>query len=707
MEDQNVCVEKEERRSVSRFPLFIPLQLSQSGTLKTSTATSVNIHARGAMVSTDIEFNPGDELVITLPDGWGNELVSAIEAKVCWREKTSESWKYGLEFKDNQDLGMELNRMTLADAETDLSSVLAGHAHPMGSPSEKSGEYDASDPNVYRFILNSIRDGVFSVDKNRTITSFNRAAERLTGWQADEVIGKSCKEVFKSSNCEQCFLAESISCDKPISNRSVFITTRAGRRLAVNISTMPLYGVDGMLSGGVQVFRDVDTLQARGLILDSIADGVFTVDREWKITSFNRAAETITGVSAAEAIGQSCSEIFQASICGKNCAIAYSMCTGKPETNRSITIRGAGETRVPVSICAAPLIDSMGNIVGGVESIRDLTLIASLQRQLSRFQVGDLISKSPTMQRIFSILPDIAQSESNVLILGESGTGKELLAKAIHERSDRRDQEFVAVNCGALPDTLLESELFGYKAGAFTDAKKDHAGRFAAAEKGTLFLDEIGDVPTSVQVKLLRVLQERQYEPLGSTTSIDADVRIIAATHRDLEALMREGVFRDDLYYRLNVVKLYIPPLRERQEDIPILIDHIIEKFRQERSKDIGGVSDSTLALLLNYTYPGNVRELQNIIEYAFILCPGGLIQPEHLPQPFIKKAEQTSSTLGFSSAVTLEEAEKQIIGTALRRNKWKKMATCRELNISKDTLRRKINRYGLKRPDILNDLTL
>lgn len=519
------------------------------------------------------------------------------------------------------------------------------------------------------------------------------------------MIGKPCQEVFKSSACNECFLAESISCDKAIVDRSLFITTRAGKRLPVNISTMPLYGADGELQGGVQVFRDVDALKASGLIFDSIADGVFTVDREWKITSFNRAAENLTGVPAAEAIGRSCSDIFKASICGENCAVAYSMCTGRPEINRSITIHGAEGDRVPVSVCAAPLVDSLGNIIGGVESIRDLTLIASLKRKFSRFQIGDLISKSPSMQRIFSILPDIAQSDSNVLILGESGTGKELMAKAIHEQSERSREAFVAVNCGALPEILLESELFGYTAGAFTDARKDRTGRFAVAEKGTLFLDEIGDIALPVQVKLLRVLQERKYEPLGSTTSVEADVRVVAATHRDLEILMEEGTFRDDLYYRLNVVQLFIPPLRERREDIPILIEHIIEQFNDQRNKDIGGVADSTLAILLDYKYPGNVRELQNIIEYAFILCQGGLIQPEHLPEPFKTKKQEDACSLGFSGPVTIEEAEKMIIEKALNRNKWKKMATCRELNISKDTLRRKIKRFELKQEDVFSRL--
>jgi transcriptional regulator with PAS, ATPase and Fis domain len=305
------------------------------------------------------------------------------------------------------------------------------------------------------------------------------------------------------------------------------------------------------------------------------------------------------------------------------------------------------------------------------------------------------------MQRIFSILPEISRSPSTVLILGESGTGKELVARAIYHASTRSDKPFVAVNCGALPETLLESELFGYKAGAFTDAKQDRAGRFAAAEKGTLFLDEIGDIPQSLQVKLLRVLQNKVYEPLGSNTSVKADVRIITATNRDLQELVHKGQFREDLFYRLNVVKIHLPPLRERMEDVPILIDHFIKQYSAQQGKDIVGISSGALNLLMRYSYPGNIRELENIIEYAFILCEGGFIQPEHLPEPFavpvIKTGADSAKASVKQGLQTLEEIEKQAIYMCLERNNWKRMATCRELGISKDTLRRKIDRYKLE----------
>jgi PAS domain S-box-containing protein len=424
---------------------------------------------------------------------------------------------------------------------------------------------------------------------------------------------------------------------------------------------------------------------------------VFTVDTNWRVTSFNKAAERITGLPREVAIGKPCSEVFHASICGDSCAIAHSISTGKPETNRCITICNVDGARVPVSICAAPMYDNNGNLIGGVETFRDLRVVKALQRKIfQRKRLGDMISKSASMKKIFDILPQISQSESNVLILGESGTGKELIAWSLHQMSERGKGPFIAINCGALPDTLLESELFGCKAGAYTDAKQDRQGRFAAAEGGTLFLDEIGDISLAMQVKLLRVLETKCYEPLGSSRTIKANVRIVAATNREMEQLVQEGRFRDDLFYRLNVAKLELPPLRERAVDIPLLVEHFVEKLNAEKDRDIGGVSEDALRILMAYDFPGNIRELQNIIEYAFILCPGGLIQPEHLPSPLAARTDARLSGIEAQGPLPLAELERRAIGNALQRNNWKRMATCRELGISKDTLRRKIAQFGL-----------
>ena len=431
-------------------------------------------------------------------------------------------------------------------------------------------------------------------------------------------------------------------------------------------------------------------------ILDSIVDGVFTVDLDWRITFFNRAAEEITGIPAAEALGRPCCEVFRANVCETACVLKHTLETGKQVVCQPIAILRADGREIPITVSTALLKDEQGEIIGGVETFRDLSLVEDLRREINRqYRLGDIISKSPLMQKIFAVLPDIARSDSTVLIQGESGTGKELVARALHNLSRRSQGPFVAVNCGALPDTLLESELFGHTAGAFTDAKRDRRGRFAMAEGGTLFLDEFGDVSPALQVRLLRVLEERAYLPLGSSRSVKTDVRIVAATHKDLAQLVEEGVFRTDLYYRINVVQLNLPRLAERKEDIPLLAEHFIKRFNKLQDKQILGLSYGTLAIFMRHDWPGNIRELENAIEHAFILCPQGLIQPEHLPEHLRRTSQATAPPEGLS----LKEQEKRCLREALERHGWRRMATARELGIDKNTLRRKIKRFGLTPP--------
>jgi PAS domain S-box-containing protein len=561
--------------------------------------------------------------------------------------------------------------------------------------------------NLANLILDAISEGVFTIDKDFCIIEFNKTAERITGWKREDVIGKRCKDIFRSNICDSnCMLARSVSCLMRLSSQRVFIKTATGRTIPISIASAPLFDENGDLIGGVETFRDITKSVEQELILDSVADGVFTVDEEFRITLFNKAAQKITGYTAEEAIGRHCHEVFRSSICGNACALNQSMKKRQAVLNCSAQIEQKAGRRIAISISAAPILDDEGNVIGGVETFRDLTEIQTLRKQVTQYYTfGDIISKTASMQRIFDILPEIAKSDSNVLILGESGTGKELIARALHNYSNRAKGPFVAVNCGALPDTLLESELFGYKAGAFTDAKKDRPGRFAAAEKGTIFLDEIGDISPALQVKLLRVLQSKTYEPLGSNQPVQANVRVIAATNKDLAALVKEDRFREDLFYRLNVVKITLPPLRERKNDIPLLVQHFINKFNIQKDKSIEGMSDEALYLLMQYDFPGNIRELENIVEYAFILCTTGLIQPQHLPEPFnVMSVEKEQKGLNLEKPLSLAEIEKRAIYTALERNRFRKMATCRELGISKDTLRRKIQLYGIELPDTSED---
>jgi len=434
-------------------------------------------------------------------------------------------------------------------------------------------------------------------------------------------------------------------------------------------------------------------------ILESISDGVFTVDREWHVTSFNRAAEEITGVSRKEAIGRRCADVFRSSMCGAACALQQTLKTGKPIIGKSGYIIKSDASRIPISISTAVLRDGDGRVIGGAETFRDLSEIEALRQELEgKFRVGDLTSRSPLMQQVFDVLPAIATSPSTVLVLGETGTGKELVARTIHALSPRNRGPFIAVSCGALPDTLLESELFGYKAGAFTGAQKDKPGRFALAKGGTIFLDEIGEVSPALQVRLLRVLQERTYEPLGATRSELADVRVIAATNKDLAEQMRKGLFREDLYYRVYVMRLELPPLRRRKEDIPLLVDQFVARFNRLQQKSVQGIAVEALSLLMAHDWPGNIRELENAIERAFILCGDGKIGIAHLPGELTAHGAATDADADMRSAHDILNA--QAIRAALERNELNRLAAARDLGIHKTTLFRRMKKLGISPPE-------
>ncbi len=435
----------------------------------------------------------------------------------------------------------------------------------------------------------------------------------------------------------------------------------------------------------------------QNIILDSIADGVFTVDQDWRITSFNRAAQEITKVSRTEAVGQLCKDVLKADICEKNCCLRTTMKTGAPIINKKVNIIDAEGRKLPISISTALLRNKNGKLLGAVETFRDISVEEDLRKAIqAKYSFEDIISKNHKMLQLFDILPDIAASSSTVLIEGESGTGKELIARAMHNLSSRKKQPFVAVNCSALPDTLLESELFGYKAGAFTDAKKDKPGRFRLAENGTLFLDEIGEIKLAMQVKLLRVLQEKTYEPLGTTQSVKHNVRIIAATNKNLEELVQQSRFREDLFYRINVFKISLPPLRDRMEDIPLLIDHFIGRFNILQKKNIEGVSEEAMSFLMAYAYPGNIRELANVIEHAFILCKTGVIEKKHLPEEFLVTGVRTFE----KDASSFRDVETNYLINALKQNNWNRPQTARQLGMHKSTLYRKIKALRILLPD-------
>jgi PAS domain S-box-containing protein len=438
-------------------------------------------------------------------------------------------------------------------------------------------------------------------------------------------------------------------------------------------------------------------LRYLSLVFDSIPHGVFTVDEQCRITHFNHAAEEITGYARHEVMHRSCAEVLRSASCETNCLLRDSMRAGEDHRDQHTVIVTHEGRRIPIAVSTAALQNREGKIIGGVEMFRDLSEVVELRRRLeASYTVEDIVTKSAAMQSVREILPLVARSDSTVLIEGEPGTGKEMVARAIHHLGPRCEGPFVAVNCGAIPDTLVESELFGYVRGAFTDAKRDKPGRFALAQGGTLLLDEVGELSPAVQVKLLRVLQEREFTPLGTVQAVRADVRILAATNRDLGAEVRNRRFRQDLFFRLNVVRIALPPLRDRLEDVPMLVQHFIARFNALQGRRIAGISVAAMARLLAYSFPGNVRELENAIEHAFVVCAGSTIEASDLP-PHIVPDRSAPLPLAEPSMRPLQGAEAAIIRETLERHRGHRGRAAEELGISRNTLWRKMRRYEIE----------
>jgi len=436
------------------------------------------------------------------------------------------------------------------------------------------------------------------------------------------------------------------------------------------------------------------------LIFEHIPHGIFTVDESGTITAFNSAAERITGWRRKDVIGHQCARIFRSDHCAKACFLRHSIERGEAHRDEEVTITRKDGSELLVSVSTADIRDEAGHVVGGVEMFRDLTDLVELRRQVEdRYTDDDIVSKSPSMDSVRELVSLVARSESTVLVEGEPGTGKELIARAIHNLGPRREHPFVAVNCGALPDSLAESELFGYVRGAFTDALKDKPGRFASAEGGTIFLDEVGEISAAMQVKLLRVLQEREFTPLGGVASVKADVRVLAATNRDLSSEVGYGRFRQDLFFRLNVVRINIPPLRHRLEDLPLLVDHFIRRFNALQGRRITGIGERALGQLMGYDFPGNVRELENAVEHAFVVCGADVIEFEDLPPHIIGEALPALDEASLAPprpARPLQDAEAAAIRRALEESGGNRTRAARHLGISRNTLWRKMKRYRI-----------
>jgi transcriptional regulator with PAS, ATPase and Fis domain len=444
--------------------------------------------------------------------------------------------------------------------------------------------------------------------------------------------------------------------------------------------------------------------------MNRIPGSLAILDTQRRIVFMNRAMEALTGFGLTEAKGVACKHILRSNLCGTRCPLRRLNPDSEPFCTEGDILSRYRE-KIPVRITFSPLVNMRGELSGWMEFVEDLRALHSMdQSRPEAFSFGPLLGQSEPMERVFRMVPGIAQTDSSVLVTGETGTGKDILAEVIHQHSTRAKGPFVKVNCGALPETLLESELFGHRKGAFTGATENKPGRFKLAHNGTLFLTEIGDLPLPLQVKLLSFLDDQVVYPLGSTKGVQLDVRIIGATHQNLQKMVQEGRFREDLMYRLNVVRIHLPPLRERQGDVSLLMDHFLQLYVGKFGKSIRGFSKETRRFLQSYSYPGNVRELKNIVEFAVNVCSESEIQMEHIPGYLLEEQndepgpspmpagpeEAVDKQEPRESASSWPELEKKMILDALYRAKGKRSKAAEILGWGRSTLWRKMKQYEI-----------
>ena len=555
-------------------------------------------------------------------------------------------------------------------------------------------------------VLRSIPDSVLTIDEDRRLMALNEPARALTGVEEVRAVRSECGSVLRAEIChtERCPFDRAFLHGETVTTFN--IRTEDGTPICIN--TSPLRNEQGKTVGVVETIRVVthinrlieelreqrNRVQA---VLDSIAEGVLTVDREGRITSLNRAAQRILGCGD-DAIGEAAADRLPAEIAGPSSPLHETLTVGRPVGNREIAIvDGRGRT-IPLSVHAGPFHDEARGALGAVCTLRDLREIERLaDERRERGPLLGIVGKHPRMREVFDRVAMIKDSDSTVLIQGESGTGKGLLAQALHRVSPRHAKPFIKVSCAALPETLLESELFGHERGAFTGAIRDRKGRFELADQGTIFLDEIGDLTPSVQVKLLRVLQEQEFERVGGSDTIRVDVRVIAATHRDLPGLMAEGKFREDLYYRLNVIPVNIPALRERRSDIPLLVHHLLDHFASIGKGKAVSISPSAMAVVIDHDWPGNVRELENVLEHAVVCSRGSVIEPEALPRALLSPRERRAKPRRASRRPNGPRDERLSILRALDACSWNRARAAARLGIDRTTLWRKMQRLEIE----------
>jgi two-component system response regulator HydG len=552
--------------------------------------------------------------------------------------------------------------------------------------------------------------GVMVISPARKIVALNQSAEVITGYKAADLVGKNCNDGLMDLLCGgRCAYLEALENDRKSGSMNIEVAGEDNETRNVTRIVSPVYGPDNQPGGCIEIFQDHSALKdllervrhddrRLKLILDNLDLGVLTVDRGGHIAFFNNTAETITGFSRGDVLGKSCSTVFGQTSSPGMLLFNETIADGQARSSSEGELTTRDGQIIPVRANFMALKNEDERIVGGLATITDLSLKYQFNSEIKgRYTYYDMVGKDPAIQKIFEIIPVVAASDATILIEGPTGTGKDVLAKVIHNASSRSKNPLVKVNCAALPDNLLESEMFGYVKGAFTGADNDKPGRFQDADLGTIFLDEIGDLTLSLQAKLLRVLEDKEFYPLGSRKTTKVDVRIISATNQNLGQLVQERRFREDLFYRLNVMRLELPPLKNRRGDIPLLISHILKRLRLTRDCRAENFSNNAMDVLLNYDFPGNVRELQNIIEHALIVCQAEIIERHHLPL-----ALQQGLSPSLPSAVTslpaeaLGISEKNMILNMLQKYSWNKGQTAAALHINRSTLWRKIKKYNI-----------
>ncbi len=429
-------------------------------------------------------------------------------------------------------------------------------------------------------------------------------------------------------------------------------------------------------------------------VFDQLSDALVLYNSDFTITGVNRAAEKLFGVSSEEMVGKHCQDVFRCAGCEPGCGVLVSLDQSVSASNSTVRLHTDNGMERLVVMRTTQMFDEAGKLEGVVATIKDITEEATPQKR-------EIIGESPVMREVMSFVRRVASSEATTILLeGENGTGKDLIAKTLHYQSVRQAEPFIAINCAAIPETLLESELFGYEKGAFTDARSQKRGIFELADKGTLFLDEIGEIPMMLQAKLLRVLEEQSFRRLGGLKDIQLDLRVVAATNKNLREAVKEGAFRQDLYFRLNVIQIIIPPLRERPEDILPLAKFFIEHYNRKFKRSIEGVSDEAARLLMRHDWPGNVRELRNAIERAMILEESALIIPTSLPIS-VSRPESRVETAGpaeiSGDGMSLEDNERLLLVRALEKTAGNQTQAARLLSITRDTLRYKMKKFNLR----------